>query len=197
MSSTKPLDEEAVLVGGRIRSLRKAHGLTLVQLASATAMSQPFLSLVERGHARLSLASLARVARELGVRSDELLAQRPVNRITTAEVDLVPTDHRDRPAQGDRALWQLAQLPGGLVGVEMFGSEPEFTEFAVHTRDEFVYVLAGTLEVSGGPDDPHVRSLGRGDSIAFRAGAAHGWRAPEPTGYRLLIVTAPTTDARP
>src|ERR1700712_947194 len=121
--STAPLDDSAVLMGARIRSLRTERGETLVQLAAATGMSQPFLSLVERGHARLSLASMARLSAEFGIRNGELLAHQSTSRVTADGVDLVHSDHRDRPAESGRAVWQLAQLAGGLFGQEMFGSE--------------------------------------------------------------------------
>ncbi|TQL54195.1 XRE family transcriptional regulator [Subtercola boreus] len=184
-------------MGARIRELRRARGQTLVQLASATGMSQPFLSLVERGHARLSLASMGRIATEFGVQPGDLLAHRPPRRSTTETVDVVYSAHRDRPAGGDRSVWQLAEQPGGLRGVEMFSAETVFTEFGVHDEDEFVYVLAGILEVGledrpgGSIDDAVVESLAAGGSVTFQAGTRHAWRAAGPAGFRVLVVTAP------
>ncbi|RFA14275.1 hypothetical protein B7R21_06735 [Subtercola boreus] len=197
--STAPLDDDAVTMGARIRELRRSRGQTLVQLASATGMSQPFLSLVERGHARLSLASMGRIATEFGVQPGDLLAHRPPRRTTSETTDVVYSAHRDRPASsgGARSVWQLAELPGGLRGVELFSAETAFTEFGVHDDDEFVYVLAGTLEVGleaepgGSVDDALVECLAAGGSITFAAGTRHAWRAAGPEGFRVLVVTAP------
>ncbi|WP_139256687.1 helix-turn-helix domain-containing protein [Herbiconiux ginsengi] len=184
--STGPLDDEAVAMGGRIRGLRRERGLTLVQLAGLVEMSQPFLSLVERGHARLSLASMAKLSTALGVPSGSLLATPPTARLTGKGVDVVHA--QERLATGHRAVWQLAQLPRGLFGIEMVGVEREFTEFAMHEEDEFLYLLSGTLEV--GLVDGTVHPLRPGDSLAVAAGVAHGWRAVGPHGFRVVIVTS-------
>ena len=186
--STAPLDDEAVAMGGRIRGLRREQGLTLVQLAGLVEMSQPFLSLVERGHARLSLASMARLSDALGVPSGALLATPPSERLTAGGVDVVHA--ASRPAAGVRAVWQLAQFPRGLFGIEMVGVERDFTEFATHEEDEFLYLLGGTLEV--GLLDGTVHALRPGDSLAVAAGVAHGWRAAGAEGFRVVIVTSGT-----
>ncbi|PPF76836.1 hypothetical protein C5B96_16275 [Subtercola sp. Z020] len=188
-------------MGGRIRSLRRARGQTLVQLAVATGMSQPFLSLVERGHARLSIASMNRVAAEFGVQPGDLLAHRPPRRSTTDHIDLVYSADRERPHHGDRSIWQLAELPGSIGGIEMFSAETVFTEFGEHDDDEFVYVLAGTLDVGledragGSIADAVVESLPAGSSVTFAAGTRHAWRAASSSGFRLLVVTAPAPAA--
>jgi transcriptional regulator with XRE-family HTH domain len=195
--STAPLDDEAVVMGGRIRALRRSRGQTLVQLATATGMSQPFLSLVERGHARLSLASMNRVAAEFGVQPGDLLAHRPPRRSTSDHIDLVYSADRDRPERGIRSVWQLAEVPGSLGGIEMFSAETVFTEFGVHDEDEFVYVLAGALEVGledregGVIADAVIESLPAGSSVTFAAGTRHAWRAASADGFRVLVVTAP------
>ncbi len=177
-------------MGMRIRALRRERGLTLVRLAAMVEMSQPFLSLVERGHARLSLASLARLAAALDVPSGALLATPPAERLSRPGIDVVHA--AERPATGHRAVWQLAQLPRGLFGIEMVGVEREFTEFATHDEDEFLYLLGGTLEV--GLADGTVHSLRAGDSLVTAAGVGHGWRATDAAGFRVVVVTSgPTT----
>ncbi|MCS5499418.1 XRE family transcriptional regulator [Cnuibacter physcomitrellae] len=186
--STSPLDDDAVVMGERIRSVRHERGLTLVELAGLTGMSQPFLSLVERGHARLSLTSMARVSDALGIRQGALLAREATDREELDGVDVVHGDHRASPVAGSRRAWQLAQLPGGLFGTEMVGTERD-GEFAAHAEEEFVYVLDGVLEVE--LDDGSVQTLRRGDSIAFASGRRHLWRAVDDDGYRVLTVTSP------
>ncbi|WP_291051995.1 XRE family transcriptional regulator [Herbiconiux sp.] len=186
--STGPLDDEAEAMGARIRSLRREQGLTLVQLASLAGMSQPFLSLVERGHARLSLASMAKISAALGVRSGSLLARPPARRHTDARVDVVLVGEHPRERTGERTVWQLAQLPRGLFGTEFTGTEAVFSEYAVHEEDEFLYLLDGILEV--GLDDGTVHRLHPGDTLAVAAGTPHGWRAVDPAGYRVITVTA-------
>ena len=180
-------------MGERLRALRTERGLTMVQFAELTGMSQPFVSLVERGHARLSLTSMARVAEALGIRSASLLAHEPVGREVLDGVDVVHAAHRAAlgpdAGPGARRVWQLAQLPGGLLGTELVGTDTA-REFTAHPdEDEFVYVLEGVLEVE--LDDGTLQTLTIGDSIAFAAGRPHSWRAVDSSGYRVLAVVAP------
>src|SRR5438552_5124773 len=55
------------LVGGEIRNLRKARGLTLTALAEASGLSIGYLSLLERDRATPSIKALYAVSRALGV----------------------------------------------------------------------------------------------------------------------------------
>ena len=185
--TTGPLDAESVAMGARIRSLRTQRGLTLVQLATAAGMSQPFLSLAERGHSRLSLASMAKLAAALDIPAGSLVARPAAARITGDGVDVVRRDSARAP-EGERTVWQLAQLPAGLFGTEFWGRETSFSEYAVHDEDEFLYVLGGVLEV--GLADGTVHGLGAGDTLAVAAGVAHGWRAVDEQGYRVITVAS-------
>jgi transcriptional regulator with XRE-family HTH domain len=54
-------------IGGKIRALRKRLLLTLDETAALAGISKPFLSQVERGLARPSVATLLGIARALGV----------------------------------------------------------------------------------------------------------------------------------
>lgn len=180
-------------MGERLRALRTARGLTMVQFAELIGMSQPFVSLVERGHARLSLTSMARVAAALGIRSAALLAREPAHREVREGADVVRAGHRISPvpgaAPGSRMTWQLAQLPGGLLGTEFASTDVE-PEFTVHAdEDEFVYVLDGELELE--LDDGTAQRLTCGDSFALAAGRSHSWRAVDQRGYRVLAVVTP------
>ncbi len=54
------------MIGKKINTLRKAQGLTLQQLGTASGLSASFLSQVERGLASPTVVSLAQIARALG-----------------------------------------------------------------------------------------------------------------------------------
>lgn len=59
--------------GARIRALRLASGLSQEEFAAAAQMNPKFLWRVEAGRQNLSLRTLARVSRTLGVSISELL----------------------------------------------------------------------------------------------------------------------------
>jgi transcriptional regulator with XRE-family HTH domain len=67
-------------VGERILKLRKARGLTQIELARQAKMSQPFLSEIESGKrhsGRLSIASAKKLAKVLRVTIDTLAGYNP------------------------------------------------------------------------------------------------------------------------
>jgi transcriptional regulator with XRE-family HTH domain len=55
------------MIGGRIRELRKAHGRTLHDVASAVGISVSYLSQIERDVSRLPIGVLKQIADVLGV----------------------------------------------------------------------------------------------------------------------------------
>ena len=183
-------DSEARL-GQEIRRLRHQHGLTLVTLAARTSLSHPFLSQLERGLARPSMASLERIARALGSSQSELMA-RAADETAAGET----------PAEGAFTLVRadegtVVEAPGGTVrllvrGHTRFhpmvyaGGNPSFEEYYQHPEDEFVHVISGAVEVDLG--ESGLIRLAPGDSLYYAGGTRHRWRTVGDTGYRLLAV---------
>lgn len=68
-------EEEKIFLrslGDRLRSLRKAKGLTQEKLANACGLHRTYLCDVERGKRNVSVINLRRIAEELGVKVGEL-----------------------------------------------------------------------------------------------------------------------------
>lgn len=63
------------LLGGRVAQLRKAQGLTQVQLAEALDISQQVVASYEIGRRRIPVSMLPQLARALAVGVDELLGE--------------------------------------------------------------------------------------------------------------------------
>jgi transcriptional regulator with XRE-family HTH domain/uncharacterized RmlC-like cupin family protein len=183
-------------MGDRLRAERRAHGLSLRELADRLGVSPSLISQVETGRAQPSVSTLYAIVAELGVSLDELLfAGRP---------DIAPG--RARPGRprapellppvqraGDRKRIRLAS---GVVwdrlttssepGVEFLyvtyevggASGPEDT-FQRHQGHEWGYVVSGTLHVTIGFED---YVLGPGDSISIDSMVPHRLsnQGPEP-----------------
>jgi len=66
------MDDCLVLLGRRIRSLRKKHGMTQEGLASLAEVSGKYLSEVERGETNPTAGLLNKIAHGLGVELQEL-----------------------------------------------------------------------------------------------------------------------------
>ena len=72
-SSQLPVDV-AKTVGGRLRDLRKAQGITLVELAKASGVDTATISRIETGSMTGTLESHTKLSRALGVRLTQLYA---------------------------------------------------------------------------------------------------------------------------
>jgi len=182
-----PVDPQALAVGSRIRRLRRARGLTLVQLAGEAELSHPFLSQLERGLARPSLVSLERIARALGTSQVEILAaaddDRPGDQPGVVHV-AAAEGSTGRYGQASARL--LTHGDRAFHPMEMTGYNRDPGDFFEHAEDEFVHVLAGRLRVELGDEGVHV--LGPGDSLYYVGGTAHRWAAVDDDGYRLFVV---------
>lgn len=61
-------------LGRRVRTLRLQQGMTQEQLAEAAGLSVPYVSHIECGRKRASLASLERLSEAFGITVDRLLS---------------------------------------------------------------------------------------------------------------------------
>ncbi len=68
--------------GDKLRSLRKAKGLTQDRLAEMSGLSKGFLSLVEAGERNLSVSAMIALSDALGVPSCTLLSDEPMSEET-------------------------------------------------------------------------------------------------------------------
>ncbi|MBT0768406.1 helix-turn-helix transcriptional regulator [Kineosporia sp. J2-2] len=191
------------MLGARIRQVRRARGLTLIQLADAAGLTHGFLSKLERGLASPSMASLAQIALALGTSQVELLAGSGSG---SGPAPGGPTGHHEPPAaarapgpvrvqrsgegvSGPYGLGRARLLTSGDRRLQPMLSEGENTdpgEYFQHDEDEFVHVIAGRVLVDLGPGD--VVTLGPGDSLYLGGGTPHRWSTGGPQPYQLFIV---------
>jgi transcriptional regulator with XRE-family HTH domain len=185
MQTLETSDDERM--GSYVRQLRRARGLTLVQLADLVGLSQPFLSQVERGQARPSMASLSRIARALGSSQVELVAGAAgLSRSASEEgYSLV------RAGQGDRGPYGLGEAQLLVSGDRPFypmvfeadNSDP--SAFHSHPEDEFLHVLAGGCTIDL---DDRTLELSEGDSLFYAGGTPHRWYSRDGSRYQLFVV---------
>jgi transcriptional regulator with XRE-family HTH domain len=185
-SAEGAIDLQAERIGGRIRELRRARGLTLVQLAGISDLSHPFLSQLERGRARPSMGSLERIARALGSSQLELIAAAEDDSPDQADVVVVRADEGTRGPYGDGEGRLLVHGRRRFHPMEFVGSNQVPGEYYEHEGDEFLTVVSGVIAVDLEGRESSV--LSPGDSIYFEGGIRHRWRAVEPGGYRLFVV---------
>jgi DNA-binding transcriptional MerR regulator/quercetin dioxygenase-like cupin family protein len=179
--------EVALLPGQRFRRLRTRRGLSLGQVARATGVSVGFLSALERGQMRSSIATLRRIARfyktnilslfEVAGENPRLV--RPAQRKV---LETTPGVRMELLAWGNTAMEPhlFRVKPGGSSG-----------ESYAHEGEEFLHVLKGAFEIWLNNKE-HYR-LVSGDSLYFESSTPHRWKNPGRSETWVLWVNTPPT----
>src|SRR6185437_3164396 len=125
-------------IGPRLRALRQDRGLTLEALAATSGISVSTLSRLESGKRQPTLDLLIPLARTHRVALDQLVAAPATG---DPRVHLKPMRHR-----GGSVLVPLTEYPGRVqVFKQVLG--PRKPKLITHTGYEWLYVLAGRLEL--------------------------------------------------
>jgi transcriptional regulator with XRE-family HTH domain len=174
-------------LGGSIRRLREAQGLSLRSLATSTDLSASFLSQVENGQASPSIASMERIAAGLGVRLAELFNQADaLPAVVRADARLLLTSE-----------WSKARIerlstgggPGGvdavLVTIEPGGMSGKHAYAA--PREEFALVLGGRAALTL---DQSEHTLVTGDAVTIPTGIGRRWHNPHDAPVVILMASA-------
>jgi transcriptional regulator with XRE-family HTH domain len=174
-------------LGGAIRALRRERGLTLLQVAAASGLSQPFLSQLELGRSRPSMRSLFRIATALGTTQQTLLGlaagDPPEQPVRGEDVPLVDV--------GSGGARLLLHDPGGADVTEFVGAPREFGDFFAHGRRELLYVARGRIEVELREDGAsRFAALGPRDTLSYAGAVEHRFRQlGDPTSIVLVVHT--------
>ena len=173
--------------GQRFRRLRTRRGLSLAQVARATGVSVGFLSALERGQMRSSIATLRRIARfyRTNILSFFEAAEENPRLVRPAQRKILETTPGVRM---ELLAWGHTAMEPHLFRVRPGGGSGE--SYA-HEGEEFLHVLRGDFEIwlkSG----EHYR-LKRGDSLYFESSTPHRWKNPGRTETWLLWINTPPT----
>ena len=179
--------EAALVPGQRFRRLRTRRGLSLAQVAKATGVSVGFLSALERGQMRSSVATLRRIARFYGTNILSLFEAagenpRLVRPSERKILETAPDVRMELLAWGNTAMEPhlFRVKPGGGSG-----------ESYSHEGEEFLHVLRGDFEIWLDQSE-HYR-LKPGDSLYFESSTPHRWRNPGRKEAWILWVNTPPT----
>jgi DNA-binding transcriptional MerR regulator/quercetin dioxygenase-like cupin family protein len=179
--------EAATLPGQRFRRLRVRRGLSLAQVARATGVSVGFLSSLERGQMRSSVATLRRIAKFYRTNILSLFQTDGENPrlVRPAERKILETNAGVRM---ELLAWGNTAMEPHLFRIKPRGGSGE--SYA-HEGEEFLHVLRGAFEIWLG-DNEHYR-LKTGDSLYFESSTPHRWRNPGKTESWLLWINTPPT----
>jgi DNA-binding transcriptional MerR regulator/quercetin dioxygenase-like cupin family protein len=182
-----PGHREATMSGDALRELRTAHGLSLREAAQRSGFSVSFISGVERGATRASVATLQRLTSAYDVTVGKLLSQRGSRRVVRAgeRVSL------ELEADGVR----IEQLADGARHLEphLFWLAPGASSDGAyrHKGEEFLFVIIGSLTIWVGDNERY--TLRAGDALTFPSTLPHRWHNNPREETRLLWINTPPT----
>jgi transcriptional regulator with XRE-family HTH domain len=168
-------DEQMLALGRNLRGRRKALGLTLAQVAQLADLSTTFVSQVERGRHRPSVPTLHRLAKALETNAYTMLIP-PSPAVSRFEINRSATRtafEQEDDVPSSRAM-PLVTAGNQLRVIEVSGGPVTWQGPFVHRNDEFMYVLAGEIEIDL---DGSVDKLAAGDSLLYSGGMTLRWRA--------------------
>ena len=179
--------ENTISPGARFRRLRQRRGLSLAQVAKATDVSIGFLSALERGQMRASIATLRRIARYY--RTNILSFFEPAKEnsrvVKPAERKILETT---KGVRMELLAWGNTAMEPHLFRIKPGGNSGESY---THEGEEFLHVLRGQFEIWLNQDQHYL--LGPGDSLYFQSSTPHRWQNPGKTESWLLWINTPPT----
>ena len=179
--------EAASLPGQRFRRLRARRGLSLAQVARATGVSVGFLSALERGQMRASVATLRRIARfyRTNILSFFQAAGENPRLVRPQQRKILQTESGVRM---ELLAWGNTAMEPHLFRIKPGGGSGE--SYA-HEGEEFLHVLRGQFEIWLNSKE-HYR-LKPGDSLYFESSTPHRWKNPGRSEAWLLWINTPPT----
>jgi transcriptional regulator with XRE-family HTH domain len=184
-----PVAADVPAIGGRVRALREAMGLSLRDLGERAGVSAPMLSQVERGETSPTLAVAAKMAAGLDLTLSQLLRLDEGQHVVVSRAGerraLERGGHRIEeltpPLPGQRADVSVHTLAAGATT----GGRDDPPMHEPGSRETAV-VLSGTLALVV---DGTRHELSAGDSVTFDADLPHHFEneGDEPTKFIAVI----------
>lgn len=177
---------DAQLLARMIRAARAARGMTLAELAAATALDKSYLSRVERNLKAPSIATVLKIAKALDVPVSQLFGEA----IDDSAIHVTRrSDRAGRAVRGENnySIETLTQGRGsdGIEGFLLFPTDTFVDDMrAEHDGEELLFVVEGPVEVKF---SDRTILLAAGDSVQFPGSLTHQVRR---AGARACVLVA-------
>jgi len=179
-------------VGKRLRELRTAKGLSLVDLAKAADVSVGNLSEIERGLAIPSIRTFCLLSTALGIGAGWLLEQSGPVQPNGDPYVVRATARQSIVFNKPGVVKRLASPPGPgnlqMLLVEIDPGSGSGEQGYSHAGEECGIVFEGILDLW---IDSQKRTLGTGDSFRFPSTKTHRFHNPGNVLTRVVWVTSP------
>ena len=186
--------EVAKTIGTRLRAARKAHKVTLVELAKVSGVDVATVSRIETGRMAGTLESHMKLARAIGLKLADLYAGIDEAQAKGAVTVQPPSGRTDvyvhQAGRSSTALLTTDVLKKKLMPV-LITIEPGGSTHKEEARvgtEKFIYVLEGTVDARVGGE---IHELRRGSTLYFDASLPHTLHNTGSREVRCLAVTTP------
>ncbi|GHD83285.1 XRE family transcriptional regulator [Salinibacterium amurskyense] len=179
---------EALAIGARIRSARKAQGFTLEQIATSAGLTKGFLSRLERDETSPSVATLVQLCQVLSLEIGSLFAEPEAVKISLADAPHINlggqgVDERlISPRNESRVQVIRTHMQPGANGGDAF--------YTISCEVEVLHVISGA--VTARFVDREI-PLAAGDSLTFPGREPHNWEADAELGAEVIWTIVPAT----
>ena len=202
-------------VGERIRLERVKRGMTLENVSKGTGLSKSYLSLLERGLSQVTVTSLKKIARHMGIGVVKFFEEnnaegnhggwdysgflekenQPFQQFTySRDVNVVRVGRRKGITfPGSKVIYEIL-TPNFKRQLEVLhmriceGQTSGDTPIVDPPGEKFGFVLKGSIEVKL---DHELYQLEEGDSICFPSDMAHSWRGIKGESIEVIWVFTP------
>ncbi len=169
-------------VGKKIKQVRTAQKMSLDNIANETGLSVDRLKKIEAGKEIPPVGALLQIARSLQIDSSLFLKESSEDKLTDRVAAYTKRTSNYAyttltPGAENKHLKAFRVTVDPLADHEGVGYQ--------HEGEEFVYVLAGNMEITVGD---HVNKLGKDDSLHFNSGISHNLKNVGESVAELLVV---------
>ena len=172
-------------IGGKIKMLRLANGLTLEELANRSELTKGFLSQLERDLTSPSIATLEDILEALGTNLQEFFSEKPAEQIVFKKEDFFVNEQDDYiisyiipNAQKNDMEPILIELKKGKNSMEI---DP-------HDGEEFGYVIHGKITLMNGDEEYEVK---KGETFYLKGNLPHYIVNKHDTLAKVIWVSTP------
>ncbi|TEA74135.1 helix-turn-helix domain-containing protein [Allopusillimonas ginsengisoli] len=182
-------------LGAKLRSHRKAAGLTLTELAARVDLDKGYLSRIENGKKVPPLATLSRLANALDIEAGSLIGYSVSTPGTWRGVSVVRHDEQRPTVMGGTTFgydyFALSKAKPNHALQPFLFSFPEQIDkyvFFQHDGEELLYVLSGKIEWQVGSQKYVLKA---GDTIHFDSQIPHRGRSLSGQATALVVMFSP------
>ncbi|MFJ9626095.1 helix-turn-helix domain-containing protein [Streptomyces sp. NPDC091280] len=180
--------DEIVELGGRLRRLRRARGLTLAELGDKADLTSGYLANVENGVTTPSLSTLAALAAVMGT---DMSAFFPATARTNVHVHRAAQMKNLRVGRNSASVYTVLSARAAdpdFTGLVDHVSPSESTMPVSHFGERLALVLKGEIEMRIGTV---VHRLGPGETLHYSSHPEHRLKVTSDEAAEILWVVTP------